>query len=711
MMIFHILKFRYLKHISTLLFPSRMMQSFIKKITFALIFVALLWALGYIYIRFFLPLTLPETPSSIVFVDNKGEEIGEKIYAERVRNRPLQYDEIPEFYIHSLIALEDRTFWSNNGVSLFGIARSMVRNIQAGSIVEWATTLSSGLIRNMFWIQESRTIDRKLLEYIYAIRLNHILSKKEILTRYINRVEFWYLNHWLLSASKYYFNREVKELTKAEQIALLSLPKDPRNYDPYKKPKNFRLRFENVVHILYSAKILSEEEMKDILKENLSWNINHDNPLPYVTDFLVQKYEPSEKGKNGEIQTTFDRALTEEIDKLAKYTLTDLAWRNVSDYGILIAERGESSPSKLRVMIGWSSYRSKDAGQVNTTLALRQPGSTIKPFTYTLAFERLGLTPESTILDLPVAYKTQEDYSYEPKNYSQEYKWQVSLRQALSESINVPAIKLTKQLWIETLLGFLRQVGITSLKESADHYWLSLGLGSGEVSLFELLQSYSIFSQKGMFCPFEIWENNTTSKENKCTKKMDQKYIDMTVSILTDRYAKLWWFPLYSSLDFSDRNVFVKTGTSRNFRDNWAIGFTDHYMIGVWTGNKSWENMKGVSGATGAGEIFRKIVYAIEKSEQIPVAQKKIEETKEYLVISNPLSGSIYRMEKKEKDREQIGLRFDTNISYDEKFWMLDGQKIWNSFIAPEKGNHHLEIILMKDGEVIKKEVSIFDVE
>jgi penicillin-binding protein 1C len=157
----------------------------------------------------------------------------------------------------------------------------------------------------------------------------------------------------------------------------------------------------------------------------------------------------------------------------------------------------------------------------------------------------------------------------------------------------------------------------------------------------------------------------------------------MVVSILTDRYAKLGGFPLYSALDFSDRNVFVKTGTSRNFRDNWAVGFTDHYMIGVWTGNKSGEDMKGVSGATGAGEIFRRIVYNLEKEEQKNTPQKLSANTQSYLTITNPLSGSLYKLEPaKNTHQQKVHLHFETNITYDGSYWLLDGTKLDTDFIG-----------------------------
>ncbi len=197
---------------------------------------------------------------------------------------------------------------------------------------------------------------------------------------------------------------------------------------------------------------------------------------------------------------------------------------------------------------------------------------------------------------MPVSYKTADDYSYEPKNYSKDFKGIITYAEALAESVNIPAVTTLEKVGIQKLLDFLHTLGVQSLTDTPEHYGLSLALGSGEISLFELTQAYSIFSNGGSYCAFVT----QPSKTKNCEPRVDKKYTDIIESILTSRENKMRSFPINSALDFSDRKVFVKTGTSRNFRDNWAVGYTDHYLIGVWSGNKNAENMKGVSGATGA---------------------------------------------------------------------------------------------------------------
>lgn len=677
-----------------------------KKIISIFFLITIVFLSAYVYVAYFLTLSLSELPSSLVIVDTHSEEIGEVVANESIRHREMGFSDIPHLYLSGIVWLEDRDFWQNDGISMRGIVRSIVHNFQEWKIVEWASTLSAQYIRNALWINESRDLKHKILESLYAIRLNHISSKEAILTSYINRIGFWYLNYGLKSASFYYFGKEPKNLTEAEQIALLVIPKNPNTYDPYKNQENFLRRYDTILSTLESWGIISTSEAKNIKSEQLAFRSDHRSALPYVVDYIKQNNKKLTKPLSSVIRTTVDASLTARIDTISRSLLDELSWRNVSDYGILIAERSPSGPV-LRVMIGGKDYHESNEGQVNTTLSLRQPWSTLKPFTYILAFEHLWLTPESTITDLPVNYKTAEWYSYEPKNYSQNYQWEVTLRESLSQSINIPAVKILEKIGTDTLLLFLRSVWITSLDQTSDYYWLALTLWDGEVTLFELLQAYSIFAYDGKYCEMASIENTQTP----CVRKIDKKYTDMITSILSDRYSKLPGFPLNSSLDFPDRWVALKTGTSRNFRDNWTLGFTDHYMIGVWTGNKNGENMKWVSGATGAGEIFARIVYFLEQNESTPSVLQKERISKPFLEITSPLGGSLYKIDElKSNDLQKIKLKFSTNLDYDKSYWILDEKRISEELINLIPWDHVVEVVIEKNWKEIMRKKNIYKV-
>lgn len=250
----------------------------------------------YLYVGYFLPFSLPDLPFSTVFLDRHGEEIGEKLYSGSLRHRPLQYSEIPPFYVRALIALEDRSFWTNNGISLRGIVRSIVRNISEGKFVEGASTLSSGLIRNALWIHKKRDFGTKMVEFLYAFRINHIISKESILAEYVNRISYGYMNIGLESAAIFYFGKSAMNLTEAEQIALLVLPKDPKKYDPYIEKANFQRRFILILDTLRLYGVLRADEYERIRDEKLTWNMSHGTPAPYISDFLTQRIGETKSG-------------------------------------------------------------------------------------------------------------------------------------------------------------------------------------------------------------------------------------------------------------------------------------------------------------------------------------------------------------------------------------------------------------------------------
>ena len=234
---------------------------------------------------------------------------------------------------------------------------------------------------------------------------------------------------------------------------------------------------------------------------------------------------------------------------------------------------------------------------------------------------------------------------------------------------------------VENILSFLKKLGVSSLDKPAEFYGLSLGLGTGEISLFELVQAYSLFAKKGNYCPLVFLDSEVSS----CQKIVDSRYTDMIEQSLTKREFKVRNFPVGSALDFSDRFAFVKTGTSRNFRDNYAVGYTDHYIIGVWTGNKDGENMKGVSGASGAGEIFGAVVRKLEAETSVSglTAKEFIKNESPFIEITSPLQFAKYRVDPAiPKETQKIELSYRTNIAYQEYTWLLDGKKLSEEFVS-----------------------------
>lgn len=335
-----------------------------KKLKIFIITFIVLFGIYFIF-PYFIEVEIKKIPFSIVVYDENNYELWEIITEEKYRHRETKLNEILKFLKKSIISIEDRRFYWHSWIDYIGILRAIKNNILVDNI-QWASTIENQIIRNNYWLNENRWYKLKIKEFILFLALNKKYSKDEILEMYLNNINFWYLNYWFESASRFYYNKSLNNLTKAEILWLITIIKN------------------------------SKGQTKGIA--------------------------PTKS------QTTINYNLTQKIDELAKTSLKNLAWKNISDYSIIIIDRNKMD---LKVMIWWNDYFSEN-GQVNWSLALRQPGSALKSFIYLEAFEKLQKTPSSIILDLPVSYKTSDWNSYEPKNYSLDYKWEITLSEALS---------------------------------------------------------------------------------------------------------------------------------------------------------------------------------------------------------------------------------------------------------------------------------------
>ncbi|EKE28763.1 MAG: 1A family penicillin-binding protein [uncultured bacterium (gcode 4)] len=675
----------------------------------AIFFIFFIFIIFFVTSLFFVPLPVTEMDNSIIIFDRNNIEIWEIPHENKIRHRNLKFSEIPEFYKKILIYWEDKSFFYNYWISLKWLARSIINNLWSDPI-QWASTISAQFIRNNLWLNEERWIRKKLYETYYSLILNLRYSKGEIIEKYVNQIYFSNLNYGLKSASIYYFWKEPSNLTKAEILGLFAIQKNSSKYDPYKKYENWRKRFEFIAKNLKDNSQITNAEYEDIVSEKIIFIKEHRDKLPYAEDFLqsVKKQEiPFVKQKvsedTNEIKTTFDYDLTKKIEKIGENAIYELSWKNVKDYSVIIADR---KTSEILVMIWWKNYYSQE-WQVNSALALRQPWSTIKPFTYILADKILWLKPSDWVLDLPVSYQTKDWYSYEPQNYSTKFEWEVSAWEALAQSMNVPAVRTLEKVWVQNLLNFLNLLWITSLNKDADEYWLALTLWDGEVSLYELLRAYSIFSNDWKLCDF----NFLKFKESSCKQIIEKKYTDDINDVLSSRFLKIWGYPINSALDFKDLNVFFKTWTSRNFRDNWTIGYSSNYLIWVWAWNKDASNMKWVSWATWAWEIFSRIVRNLEASWVRRIETSMTLNSKKYLEISSPLPNQLFKINKYlPSDKQKIKLSFSTNYKHEKAIWQLDGKNIDSDFLELSVWKHILYLSIMQDWNVIANENISFEV-
>lgn len=586
----------------------------------------------------------------------------------------------PEFLKKSIIAIEDKRFYYHNWIDLISISRAFINNI-SGNSRQWASTIQSQIIRNI-QSNSKRDYKVKIDEFLKWYWLKYYYSKDEILDIYLNNINFEWNVSWFKSAWEYYFWKDINNLTKTQLIALITIINNPIHYSPYKNQANFKNRFNLLVKKLADEKVISWDDLDFINVENLKFETyrwkNFDDNSNYFLNFL--------KTNENKYYSTIDLNLTNEIKKLADESIYSLKWKNVWDYGVIVID---TKNMDLLTMIWWVNFNSQD-WQVNSTTSLRQAWSTLKPFLYLKYFKEFNKDWTDKIIDAPVWYETQEWNLYSPKNYTLDYKYEISLKESLSQSLNIPAVKILDEVWVSNFIKFLNELGLKSISKSADYYWLSLALWSAEVELINLVKAYWIFFKEWNICEIntQIW------KKTNCENIIEKKYIDEIYEILSNRYYKLESFWVNSELDFQDLNVFFKTGTSRNFRDNWVVGWFDNYLIWVWAWNKDWSEMKWVSWASWAWNIFKKIVYLLSnwKTQELnsPIFSDK---TLNYLEIINPLNYTIY---KKSELKENITPEFKTNFEYKYFNWILNWEKL---------ENNKIEIKNLKEKNILKIEI------
>lgn len=529
-------------------------------------------------------------------------------------------------------------------------------------------------------LRRPRHLGAKLEEAWLALRLEHYLSKKEILEQYLNRIFYGHQAYGAEAASRLYFGKSSSELTLAEASFLAVLPRSPHYLSPYRLSENLKeiKKYQATVlkrmvelgfcHQKEAEKALAEE--LKIIPPEKSFRAAH------FCDWVLGQITPESKQKLSLIQTTLDYFLQVKIEALLRQHLSCLAQRNVSNGAVIVLE---NSTGNILAMVGSKDFFEEKEGQINGVLARRQPGSTLKPFTYALAIER-GLTAATIIDDFPASFPTEKG-AYVPLNYDLSYHGPMTMRTALACSYNVPAVALLQHLGPELLLRRLKALGFKSLKKTADFYGIGLTLGNGEVSLLELARAYSSLARQGNYLPeryimrvvrkdemkekdesflysgeraklmgqeqnnflpgsrkrekaFSLKELNYSDEEPSAPSGSRDKSSSGEISeddrpgqvfspqvafiitdILADRKARIPSFGHITPLSFPFP-VAVKTGTSEDFRDNWTLGYTPLYTVGVWVGNFNGQPMTNVSGITGSGPLFHDIMLLLPSSPQ-----------------------------------------------------------------------------------------------
>ncbi|HPZ08820.1 MAG TPA: penicillin-binding protein 1C [Candidatus Eremiobacteraeota bacterium] len=559
----------------------------------------------------------PEKIVSSRILDRDGNLLREILSSSSSSSCWAEIKNISPPMIDATVAGEDKRFYNHFGVDFIALLRAFFQNIREGHIVSGGSTITQQLAGLAYNIPR-RNLYYKVLEAIYAVKLDYKYKKEEILEFYLNRAPYGNQVYGIEAASILYFGKPSSQLSIAESAFLASIPRSPNLYDPYSNFEETKKEQHLILKRMYGTGRISDSQYKKALEEPLLVIPLEESFLaPHFCDFIQKELEL--KGIKGlsQIKTTLDLHLQREVEKILKTTISRLKDKGVTNGSALIVD---NKTGDILVMVGSVDFWDKE-GQVNACNALRQPGSTLKPFTYGIALEH-GFTASDLIPDLETRISTRKGI-YIPRNYDNKFHGPVRLRTALACSYNIPAIEMVEKIGVDTLLDRLHKAGFSSLKKDTDYYGVGLTLGNGEITLLELVRAYRLFPLSGEVKDLNFIRDLRDEKYNKIyfpSEKIDKRVFSPEVSfiitdILSDNKARIPAFGESNFLSFPFPCA-AKTGTSRNFRDNWTVGYTPKYTVGVWIGNFNSDPMEEVSGITGTGPLFRDIIYLLLKEKK-----------------------------------------------------------------------------------------------
>ncbi len=563
----------------------------------------------------------PGTVQSLRILDRHGIVLRECLNdgAGHARWTPLAA--IAPVMVQATVAVEDRRFYRHPGVDPFSIARAVADNIRSGALRSGGSTITQQVIRNVY--HDPRTLAGKLHEVWYALRLESMLSKSEILEQYLNRAPYGNQLIGVEAASESYFGKPAKDLSLAEAAFLAGLPNGPTVLNPRRNLAPAMARQHLVLRRLLHQGLITTDECDRALAQPLAI-LPPESALKaaHVTDMVLARVQSVPAVSV--VHTTIDYIVQQRIQQLMRGHVASLADRNVTNASVVVID---NRTGEVRALVGSVDYFDEaHSGQVNGALALRQPGSSIKPLMYTLAFE-CGFSPADIVADIPTAIPDHEG-EYVVENYDRKFHGPVRIRTALACSYNVPAVRVLHAIGTDLFLQRLRNAGITSLTRTPDFYGYGLTLGNGEVSLLELTNAYSALANGGLWKPAVLFRSAETADGTRVDglfsddgqgdprRIYDERAAFLVTDVLSDPVARRPAFGSWFRFPFS---CAVKTGTTKDYRDNWTVGYTTEYTVGVWVGNFDGSVMHGVSGVAGAGGIFIDVMNLLHSMPGEPV--------------------------------------------------------------------------------------------
>jgi penicillin-binding protein 1C len=558
-------------------------------------------------------------------------------------HRPIEYGEMPQPLIQATLAAEDRRFWRHPGVDWRATARAAWQLALHRRVVSGGSTITQQLVK--LAEPRPRSLRTKLIEAVQALRLEQVWDKQRILAAYLNRLDYGNFNRGCAAAADFYFAKPLRDLSVAECALLAGLPQAPTRLNPHTHFEQAVKRQQWILGQMRHAEWLTKDQWQRAIQEPLHLAAaRRVFEAPHFVDLLLS--DDAFLGPQGfgvrqssgalpgagvvpkapedwrtprrqralsapTLRTTLDLALNRFAEAALRQHLSRLKEQHVSNGAIVVLD---NTSGDVLTLVGSENYFAPAAGQVNGAWAPRSSGSTLKPFTYLLALER-GATSASVVADVPTEFATATGL-FTPVNYDRHCYGPMRYRLALANSLNISAVKVLASIGgPEPLQRLLQQCGLSTLGRPAEHYGLGLTIGNAEARLLELANAYACLARLGEYKPYRLFLESRGERGNALSSKpfstirqvADPAAAYLIADILSDNAARALAFGVESPLRF-DFSVACKTGTSSDFRDNWAFGYTPEFTVGVWVGNFDGSPMKHISGVTGAAPLLHEVV-------------------------------------------------------------------------------------------------------
>lgn len=551
----------------------------------------------------------------------------------------VKYDDISPYLIDATVASEDSTFWTNSGVEPLAIVRGAVINF-SGSGSSGGSTITQQLVRAIYPEQISAldvSVTRKAREAMAAFALAKQYSKTDIMTMYLNQIYYGARSYGIQSASQTYFNKNAADLTLAEASMLAGLPQAPSYYEP-SDPDKFEIakrRQQYVLNQMVKYRYITRDEATAAFNEPLHPKnertgqiLNAPHFTEYIKNYVIEHYGEEALYSGLQITTSIDLTLQAQAEQIVASGVADMEQyqRNNGAMVVMVPWSGE-----VLAMVGSADFNNAAInGQVNYATSLIQPGSSMKPIVYAAAFQK-GWNPATVMMDVPTTWSVEGQPDYKPNNYSGQSYGAVSIRTALANSLNIPAVKATDFVGVQGVMDTARKMGIVdSLQQDAGYYGLSIGLGAGEVKLIEHTNAYATLANNGTYVPANPIREIKDSQGN-ILFKLDAAQVKkessqavpagnayQVTSILTDNDSRAMIFTkdnLFGNTQTDlGRPTAAKSGTTEDWKDLWTMGYTTDVAIGVWVGRSGDGGqtvLPEIDGIQAAGPIWRNMMIAM----------------------------------------------------------------------------------------------------